>query len=137
MKKTLLTLFTVLAVLSAKGQKSDTLKGLAADTLVFTAVQKSPEFPGGQKAFSRYLRHTLRYPGDSRQKNIQGRVILSMIVEKDGALTHFKIRKGVADDIDKEALRVMQLCPKWNPGIQNGKPVRVVYTQPLDFALLN
>src|SRR5471030_1745200 len=78
------------------------------DDKVFTVVEHTPGFPGGIDAFMKYLTTNIRYPADSRQKGIQGRVIISFIVEKDGSLTDIHIARGVADDIDREALRVIQ-----------------------------
>jgi protein TonB len=135
MKKILLTLIALLLLFAAKAQKADTLKGLAADTLIFTKVEKEPAFPGGMDKFYRFFGHTFRYPAKSKEANIQGKVIIHMVVEKDGSLTHFKVIKSVSEDLDQEALRVMSLCPKWVPGTQNGQVVRVYYDIPLNFAL--
>jgi TonB family protein len=105
------------------------------DDKVFTAVEQEPGFPGGIQAFGKYLTANIHYPADSRQKGIQGRVIVTFIVEKDGSLTNIHIARGVADDIDREALRVMQAMPKWIPGAQNGKLVRASYSVPISFTL--
>ncbi|MET3978417.1 TonB family protein [Mucilaginibacter sp. UYP25] len=105
------------------------------DSPVFTAVEQSPNFPGGDGAFGKWLSQNVKYPKDARDKNIQGRVILTFIVEKDGSLTGVKILRGVSDDIDKESLRVMGNSPAWKPGIQNGRVVRVAYSLPINFTL--
>jgi TonB family protein len=105
------------------------------DTKVFTSVEHVPEFPGGIDAFFNFLAKNIRYPAESRQKGKQGRVIISFIVEKDGALTGLKVMRGVDAQIDEEALRVLKLSPNWEPGIQNGKTVRVAYTVPISFTL--
>lgn len=102
---------------------------------VFTSVEQVPEFPGGLTEFYNFLSKTIRYPNESRKKGIQGRVIIKFIVEKDGELTNFKIARGVENEIDQEALRALKLSPKWKPGIQNGKPVRVAYAVPISFTL--
>jgi TonB family protein len=94
-----------------------------------------PAFAGGLDAFYNFLSKNIRYPGESRKKGIQGRVLISFIVEKDGELTNFKIARGVENNIDQEALRVLKESPKWVPGYQNGKPVRVAYTVPISFTL--
>jgi len=107
----------------------------AKDNKVFTSVEQVPEFPGGVQAFGKYLASNIHYPGDSWKKGIQGRVIVSFVVEKDGSLSDVHIARGVADDIDREALRVIQASPHWRPGIQNGKLVRVAYTVPIAFTL--
>ncbi|HEY2583680.1 MAG TPA: TonB family protein [Mucilaginibacter sp.] len=102
---------------------------------VFTSVEQVPEFPGGINAFYEFLSKNIKYPGESRQKGIQGKVIISFIVEMDGELTNFEVKKSVADDIDQEALRVLKMSPKWKPGVQNGLPVRVAYTVPISFSI--
>ncbi len=135
MKKILFTLTLLATFTAAKAQKTDTLQGLRADTLVFMAVQQPPQFPGGIDKFYYYLSGAIHYPAVSAEKHVQGRVFLSFIIEKDGTISHVKVARGVAEDIDAEAARVMKLSPKWNPGMQNGKPVRVAYTMPISFML--
>jgi periplasmic protein TonB len=120
-------------LLSAKAQKNDTLKGLAADTLVFTVVEHEPEFEGGMNKFYAYVVRTIRIPQYAHDHNIQGKVIVGFIVEKDGSLSHFKIYKSASTDLDEEAIRVMKHSPKWQPGVQNGQPVRVSYSVPINF----
>ncbi len=105
------------------------------DDPVFSAVEQVPEFPGGISAFSAYLGKNVRYPADEREKGIQGRVIISFVVEKDGSLTNIQTRRGVAPGIDAEAMRVIKASPNWIPGKQNGKLVRVAYTVPIAFSL--
>jgi TonB family protein len=102
---------------------------------VFTTVQHVPEFPGGINAFYRFLGHAVHYPKSARENGTQGRVIIKMIVEKDGSLSHITIARGVSKDIDKEAIRAMSTSPKWKPGTQNGKLVRVAYALPISFTL--
>ncbi len=135
MKKTLFTVICVLFVLFTKAQKSDTLKGLTADTTVFSSVQQVPEFPGGLSQFSAFLGQNIKYPATARMNHIQGRVIIQVTFEKDGSLSHLKVVHSVSDDLDKEALRAISLSPKWKPGMQNGHPVRVVYVIPISFSL--
>ena len=108
-----------------------------SNRLVFTSVEQVPEFPGGLTAFGNFLGRTIRYPADSREKGIQGKVIISFIVEKDGTLTNFKVVKGLENDINQEAIRVLNLSPKWTPGIQNGKLVRVAFSVPIAFTLVD
>jgi len=91
MKTIIFTLTAVLCILSAKAQKSDTLKGLEADTLIFTSVEKEPGFPGGTTQLNRFLAKTIRYPAAAYQNNTQGRVIIAMIVEKDGSLSQIRV----------------------------------------------
>jgi TonB family protein len=96
-----------------------------------------PQFKGGVEGFGRYLSRNIKYPDLARQKGIQGRVILSFVVEKSGELSDIKISKSVIPLLDDEAIRVLQLSPKWLPGTQFGMPVRVVYSVPINFSLGN
>ena len=102
---------------------------------VFMVVEDQPEFPGGTAALLEYLRKNIKYPAICRENNIQGRVIVSFIVNKDGAIVEPEVIKGVNPSLDKEALRVISGMPKWKPGSQRGKPVRVKYTVPVNFKL--
>lgn len=94
-----------------------------------------PQFRGGVEGFSRYLSNHIHYPDIARQYNIQGRVVLSFVVEKDGQLTDIKITRPVAKVLDEEAVRVLTLSPKWIAGTMYGLPVRVQYSVPISFAL--
>ncbi|MEO6632074.1 MAG: energy transducer TonB [Mucilaginibacter sp.] len=85
----------------------------------------------------KFLGRTVRYPATARENNTQGSVRVSFVVEKDGALTDIKVTRGIGDGCDEEAVRVMKLSPKWIPGSQGGKAVRVVYSIPISFALSN
>lgn len=107
----------------------------AKDDKVFTQVEHTPGFPGGINAFMKYLARNTHYPADSWKKGIQGRVIVSFVVEKDGSLSDIHIARGVAEDIDREALRVIKDSPHWTPGSQNGKLVRVAYSVPIAFTI--
>jgi protein TonB len=102
---------------------------------IYSAVEKSASFPGGLDAFGKFLGSNLRYPKEARDNNIQGRVILTFIVEKDGSLTDIKAERSPDPSLSTEAVRVMSASPKWIPGTQNGKPVRVQYAVPIAFSL--
>ncbi len=104
---------------------------------IFTNVEVLPEYPGGIEAFYKWLSKTLVYPPMARENNIQGRVTVNFVVEKDGSLTDIKVLRGVAGgaDLDAEAVRVLKKSQKWKPGIQNGRPVRVSYSVPVMFQL--
>jgi TonB family protein len=102
---------------------------------VFSEVEQIPEFPGGIEAFSKFLAGNVRYPKAARDKGVEGRVLCTFIVEKNGALSNIKIAKSVEADIDAESVRVLKLSPKWNPGIQNHHKVRVQFTVPINFTL--
>jgi TonB family protein len=94
-----------------------------------------PQFKGGLEAFSRYLGSNIQYPDDARANNVQGKVILTFIVEKDGKISNVTVSKSVSPSIDTEAVRVIKNSPAWVPGIQFGHPVRVWYNVPVSFAL--
>ncbi|MCD8742441.1 TonB family protein [Mucilaginibacter roseus] len=102
---------------------------------VFTAVETHPQFPGGLKAFGTYLQTNIKYPAEDVKNKASGRVFVQFIVEKDGSLSNLNVLRGVSATINAEALRVLKASPKWSPGMQNGKPVRVQYTVPIAFNL--
>ena len=102
---------------------------------VFMVVEDMPEFPGGTAALMQYLQKNIKYPAICRENNIQGRVLVTFIVNKDGAVVEPEVVKSVNPSLDKEALRVISTMPKWKPGSQRGKPVRVKYTVPVNFRL--
>jgi TonB family protein len=94
-----------------------------------------PEYPGGEKAMNEFLVKTIKYPRKANRKGIQGQVILSFIVEKDGSVTNITVQKSVHELLDTESVRVLKLMPKWNPGYQDGEPVRVSFNLPLLYKL--
>ena len=102
---------------------------------VFMVAEQMPEFPGGMKELLKFLQNNLKYPENAMKNNVQGRVIVQFVVEKDGTLTEFKVARSVDPDLDAEALRVLQTMPKWKPGMQRGKIVRVKFTVPVSFKL--
>ena len=104
---------------------------------IFQVVEKMPEFPGGLQALTKYLQTNVAYPETSAQKGIQGRVIVQFVVEKDSTITNVEVGNSVDSLLDAEAIRVVEAMPKWVPGEQNGKPVRVKYTLPVTFRLGN
>lgn len=102
---------------------------------VFAVVEKMPLFPGGQDGLIAFLAKTIQYPKEAQEKGLQGRVVCSFIVEKDGSLSDVTVIRGIDPLLDQEALRVISVMPKWTPGTQRGKAVRVKYTVPLTFTL--
>ncbi|HTK18776.1 MAG TPA: M56 family metallopeptidase [Mucilaginibacter sp.] len=105
------------------------------DIKVFTQVENVPNYPGGVNKFYKFLQQNIKYPAEARNKKIEGKVFVSFIVEKDGSLSTFKVLRDPGAGCGAEALRVMKLSPKWNPGIQNRHKVRVQYTMPISFTL--
>lgn len=102
---------------------------------IFVVVENQPEFPGGQAAMMKFLSENIRYPVIAQENGIQGRVICTFVVERDGSITDVQVVRGVDPSLDKEAVRVIQSMPKWKPGMQRGKPVRVRFTLPVVFRL--
>ena len=109
---------------------------MPADTsVVFEVVEQMPKFPGGDAALMQFLSSTIKYPKDAMEQKKQGRVLVTFVVEKDGSVSDTKIVKSVSPSLDEEALRVINAMPKWEPGMQKGKAVRVKYTIPISFRL--
>ena len=102
---------------------------------IFDVVKQMPEFQGGQNALLEFLSKSIRYPEAARKNSVQGRVITTFVVEKDGSISNARVVKSVNPDLDAEALRVVNSMPNWNPGKQDGKAVRVKYTVPVTFKL--
>ncbi|HZL11554.1 MAG TPA: energy transducer TonB [Prolixibacteraceae bacterium] len=118
----------VMQVTSAKEEERE-------DTPVFFIVEEMPEFPGGNSALISYIGKNVKYPVIAQENGIQGKVFVNFVVAKDGTVTMAKIARGVDPSLDKEALRVVMSLPKWKPGKQGGKAVRVSYTVPINFQL--
>ncbi len=102
---------------------------------VFFIVEDMPEFPGGEMALRQYIANAIEYPVIAQENGIQGKVYVTFVVDKDGSVSDARIARGVDPSLDKEALRVVNTLPKWKPGKQRGKPVRVSYTVPINFVL--
>lgn len=103
------------------------------EDMIYRDVEEMPSFPGGQSALFDYLSKNIRYPVVAKENGIQGRVLVSFIIEKDGSLTDFVIEKSVDPSLDKEAIRLVRSMPKWNPGKKDGQSVNVKYTLPITF----
>ncbi len=107
------------------------------ESVVFDVVETMPEFPGGQDGMMRFLSTTIKYPTNAQNENIEGRVIAQMVIDTDGTPTDISIVRSVHPDLDREAIRVLSSMPRWTPGKQRGKEVRVRYTVPIRFKLEN
>ena len=106
------------------------------EEVIFMVVESMPEFPGGQQALFKYLAENVKYPVIAQENGIQGRVICQFVVEKDGKVSDIQVVRSSGEaSLDKEAQRVINSMPKWKPGKQRGKPVRVKYTLPVNFRL--
>ena len=122
-------------VLKAKEVIAEPEKPKEEETKVFDVVEEMPQFPGGQAALLEYLSKNIKYPVVAEENGVQGRVIVTFVVERDGSITDVKVVKSVDPSLDKEAARVVKSMPKWQPGKQNGSAVRVKYTVPVTFRL--
>ncbi|WP_448702274.1 TonB family protein [Mucilaginibacter sp. AW1-3] len=108
----------------------------SAGTVVnYTKRMQQPEYAGGEQAFGRFLMTNIRYPRYARERNIQGRVYIKFVVEKDGSLVDMEVLKAANTDLADEGMRVMKLSPKWIAGMRYGRPVRVQFTVPINFSL--
>ena len=105
------------------------------ETKVFDVVEQMPSFPGGQSALFQWLSNNIKYPVVAEENGVQGRVIVTFVVERDGSITDVRVVKSVDPSLDKEAVRVTKAMPHWIPGKQNGSAVRVKYTLPVTFRL--
>ena len=104
---------------------------------IFVVVEQQPEFPGGMSALMKFLSDNIKYPVIAQENGIQGRVITNFVVERDGSITDVNVVRGQDPSLDKEAVRVIKTMPRWKPGQQRGKPVRVRFTLPVQFRLAN
>ena len=114
---------------------TEPVKPKEEENKVFDVVEQMPSFPGGNAALMNYLGQNIKYPVIAEENGIQGRVTLSFVVEKDGSVTDIQEMRSPSEDLTKEAKRVVSAMPKWKPGKQRGKPVRVKYVLPVTFRL--
>lgn len=105
------------------------------ETTPLDFAEVMPEFPGGQAALLQFLSKNMKYPSIAQEMNIQGRVIVRFVVDRDGSITDPEVLRSVDPHLDREALRVISSMPKWKPGYQRGSTVRVKYTVPVTFQL--
>lgn len=115
--------------------------GTASEGLVdnsvhnMAGVEVYPEFPGGMAAWAKFIQRNLNYPYIAQENNVQGKVYLSFVVEKDGSITDVSVTRGIGAGCDEEAVRVIKKSPKWKPGMQNNQTVRVRYTIPINYTI--
>jgi len=102
---------------------------------IFTVVESMPEFPGGQVKMMEFIARNIKYPPMARESGIQGRVFVNFVVEPDGSVSNVKVLRGIGGGCDEEAIRVVESMPKWIPGRQRGKAVRVSFNLPVRFTL--
>ncbi len=102
---------------------------------IFQIVEEMPSFPGGEQKLLEYVAKNVKYPQIARESGIKGRVFISFVVEPDGSVSNVKVLRGIGGGCDEEAMRVVKSMPKWKPGKQRGKAVRVSYMLPVNFQL--
>lgn len=102
---------------------------------VFDVVEQMPEYPGGMQALFEFLSQNIKYPEDAQKQKVEGRVIVTFVVETDGSISNVEVAKHAFPSLDNEAVRVIQAMPNWTPGKQGGEVVRVKYTVPIVFNL--
>lgn len=107
----------------------------AAENKIFEIVEQSPQFPGGDQALRKYLEENLKYPVIAQENGIEGRVYVTFVIDKNGDISDIQVRRSPDASLGKEAIRVVQSMPKWIPGKQNGRNVRVYFTLPVNFRL--
>ena len=102
---------------------------------VYQVVEQQPSFPGGREELFKYLAYNVRYPIDAAKNKIEGRVLVTFVVEHDDSISNVNVANSVYPSLDKESIRVVSGMPKWIPGKANGKTIRVKYTIPITFRL--
>ena len=122
--------------LPADSSSSDGVE-MEDESEVYIIVERMPEFPGGIDEMMNFLAQNLKYPANAKDAGISGRVYINFVVYEDGSVRDAKVIRGIGGGCDEEALRVVNLMPKWKPGTQRGKKVRVSYNLPINFKLLN
>ena len=122
---------------SISGSLFETLLDVATskEDTVYQIVEQMPQYTGGEEAMMKYVAENIKYPQEAKDKNISGRVFIGFVIEKDGSVSNVKVVRGIGGGCDEEAVRVIKEMPKWKPGMQKGKPVRVSYQIPIYFKL--
>ena len=108
---------------------------IVPDSVIYDYCEEMPEFPGGEGKLLQFIAENVRLPKCVTDAGVKGRCIVEFVVEKDGTISDFKILRSLHKDCDAEAIRVLKKMPRWKPGMERGKPVRVKYTVPVEFRL--
>ena len=127
-----MSLMAVCCLVTASAQKTVVSQ---KNQKVYDVAEQMPEYPGGMPAMCEFLMKNMQYPKDAEKQKVEGRVMVMFVVETDGSISDVKVAKKTFPSLDAEAVRVVQSMPKWTPGRDKGKVVRVQYTLPVSFRL--
>lgn len=127
-----MSLMAVCCLVTASAQKTVVSQ---KNQKVYDVAEQMPEYPGGMPAMFEFLMENMQYPKDAEKQKVEGRVMVMFVVETDGSISDVKVAKKTFPSLDAEAVRVVQSMPKWTPGRDKGKVVRVQYTLPVSFRL--
>lgn len=131
-KLILMSMMAVLCLMTANAQKTVVSQ---SKQNIYDVVEQMPEFPGGMEALINFLSTNIKYPNDAIKQNVGGRVMVMFVVETDGSISNVRVAKRVFPSLDAEAIRVAKTMPKWKPGKEKGRLVRVNYTLPVVFSI--
>ena len=131
-KLILMSMMAVLCLMTANAQKTVVSQ---SNQNIYDVVEQMPEFPGGMEALINFLSTNIKYPNDAIKQNVGGRVMVMFVVETDGTISNVRVAKRVFPSLDAEAIRVAKTMPKWKPGKEKGRLVRVNYTLPVVFSI--
>ena len=131
-KMILISMMAVLCLMTANAQKTVVSQ---SNQNVFDQVEEMPEFPGGMPALIEFLQTNIKYPTDAIKQDVGGRVMVMFVVETDGSISNVRVARKVFPSLDEEAVRVVKAMPKWKPGKEKGRLVRVNYTLPVVFSI--
>ena len=131
-KMILMSMMAVLCLMTANAQKTVVSQ---SSQNVYDQVEQMPEFPGGMPAMIEYLQTNMKYPEDAVKQKVGGRVMVMFVVETDGTISNVRVARNVFPSLDAEAVRVVKAMPKWKPGKEKGRRVRVNYTLPVVFSI--
>ena len=124
-------MMAVLCLMTANAQKTVVSQ---SNQNVYDQVEEMPEFPGGMPAMIEFLQTNIKYPKDAIKQDVGGKVMVMFVVETDGSISNVRVARKVFPSLDKEAVRVVKAMPKWKPGKEKGRPVRVNFTLPVVFS---
>lgn len=131
----LLALMSAGLTLAVQAQKTVVSNESSTKEKVYDVVEQMPEYPGGMGELMKFIGNTMKYPEDAEKQQKEGLVIVNFVVEKDGSVNDIEVAKGAWPSLDAEAIRIVKALPKWTPGKEKGKTVRVKFTIPFRFAI--